>query len=290
MPTVSIGLPVYNGEEFIRKAIDSHLEQTFDDLELVICDNASSDSTSDICQKYATEDKRVKYFRNEQNIGASANFRKVFQLSSGQYYKWTCVDDYFASTYLEQCKKVLDDHPEVVVACAKVYIIDGHDKILRTYDDTQELRQYSPSARFRIFLEQDSWVNSVYGLMRASVLRKTSVMGNYPGSDKVVMSEMALHGQFWEIPERLFYRRIHPDAYSYECSLDKQQEFYNPDKTNRLFPLYHWRHLYEHTRSVFRVSLSPLERLRVFAHILRMLSWSRKELVNELGLVIRKAD
>ncbi len=288
MPIVSIGMPVYNGARLIEKAINSHLTQTFEDFEFIICDNASDDDTQEICQRYVQQDNRIKYFRNEHNIGAAANFRKVFELSSGQYYKWASVDDYCAPSYIQRCKEALDSYPEVVLACAKVYIVDGEDNILREYEDAQALCQPTPFERFKSFLDQDPWVNVVYGLMRANVLRETSVLGSYPGSDIVVMAEMALRGHFWEVPERLFFRRIHPDAYSYANSIEKQQEFYTPGETNKLLPMYHWRHLFEYTRAVFRTPLAYKERARLLGHIARMSLWSRRKLAEELRDVFRK--
>ena len=72
-PPVTIGLPVYNGEKFLRQALDSLLGQTMGDFELIICDNASSDATGQICRAYARADRRVRYYRNATNIGAPRN-------------------------------------------------------------------------------------------------------------------------------------------------------------------------------------------------------------------------
>ena len=96
-PRVSIGLPVYNGERYLPQALDAILSQTFEDFELIISDNASTDSTQDICKSYAANDARVKYFRNSSNIGISRNFNRVFELSSGgEYFKWCAHDDLMA--------------------------------------------------------------------------------------------------------------------------------------------------------------------------------------------------
>ena len=103
MPRVSIGMPVYNGEEFLERALDSLLAQSFSDFELIISDNASQDKTQEICLRYAARDPRVKYYRNETNIGAAENFNRVFALSSGEYFKWAGHDDSWTPDYLERC-------------------------------------------------------------------------------------------------------------------------------------------------------------------------------------------
>lgn len=287
MTTVSVGLPVYNGQKLIRKAIESTLNQTHSDLHLIIADNASTDDTEAICREYAALDDRVKYFRNENNIGAAANFRKVFELSSSKYFKWLGVDDHCAPTYVEETKRVLDDEEDVVLCCTKANIIGSEGEILREYEDEQALLQPTPSERFIQHLEQDSWVNSVYGLMRSDALRKTSVMGTFPGSDIVVTAELSLYGKFRELDQRLFFRRIHPDAFSYECSTEKQQEFYNPGTEKRLLPLYTWRHLYEYLRSINRAPISVNEKRKLVAHVFRMMRWKRKTLFEELRVVLR---
>ena len=92
-PRICLGLPVYNGERYLRQAIDSMLAQTFRDFELIISDNASTDRTREICLEYQKRDPRVRYFRNESNIGPAANFNLVFQRAHAEYFKWVAADD-----------------------------------------------------------------------------------------------------------------------------------------------------------------------------------------------------
>src|SRR4030095_3279504 len=92
-PRLSVGLPVHNGERFIREALDSLLDQDYRDFELIISDNASTDETGRICAEYAIRDSRIRYFRNSQNIGAARNYSRVFELSHGELFKWAAHDD-----------------------------------------------------------------------------------------------------------------------------------------------------------------------------------------------------
>src|ERR1700693_4622631 len=110
-PMVSIGLPVYNGEVYLRQALDSILAQTFSDFELVISDNASTDSTEVICREYAAVDSRIRYRRQTRNRGVTWNFRQVVLLSSGKYFLWTSCDDLLAPNYVERCIEVLENDP-----------------------------------------------------------------------------------------------------------------------------------------------------------------------------------
>ena len=107
-PRLSIGLPVYNGQHLLARALDSLLAQTFRDFEIIISDNASSDSTPQICRAYARRDRRIRYVRNSRNLGAIANFNRVFELSRAPLFKWAAHDDLYRETYLERCIRLLE--------------------------------------------------------------------------------------------------------------------------------------------------------------------------------------
>jgi glycosyltransferase involved in cell wall biosynthesis len=95
VPRVSIGLPVYNGQNYLRCALDSILQQDYTDFELIISDTASADASPGICQELARKDGRVRYYRNETNIGARGNYNRVFELARGEFFKWASHDDEF---------------------------------------------------------------------------------------------------------------------------------------------------------------------------------------------------
>ena len=147
MPRVSVGLPVYNGERFIAEALSGILEQTFEDLELIISDNGSTDDTRAICREFVARDKRVTYYRNEQNLGLSWNYRRVFELSSGAYFKWAAYDDVCAPTFIARCVDALDRDPRVVLAHAKASIINEFGERQRECEGSLHLQSPRPSER-----------------------------------------------------------------------------------------------------------------------------------------------
>ena len=102
-PRLSIGLPVYNGERLLPQAIECLLAQSFGDFEIVIGDNASTDRTQEICHDYVRRDPRIRYVRHEHNLGAVANFNRVFELSTAPLFKWAAHDDLHREAYLEAC-------------------------------------------------------------------------------------------------------------------------------------------------------------------------------------------
>src|SRR5262249_10686156 len=126
MYEVAIGTPVWNGEAFLSQAIESILAQTYSDFQFVISDNASTDSTAEICRAYAKLDKRIHYMRQGKNIGAAQNYNEVFRRSSGRYFKWAAYDDVLAPTFIEECVRVLDAD-ESVVLCSPATVLINED-------------------------------------------------------------------------------------------------------------------------------------------------------------------
>jgi glycosyltransferase involved in cell wall biosynthesis len=98
---VSIGLPVYNGETYIREALDSLLTQTLDNFELIISDNASTDDTQAICAEYARRDPRIRYVRQNENQGVLANYQFVLNQARGQFFMWAAADDRWDKSWIE---------------------------------------------------------------------------------------------------------------------------------------------------------------------------------------------
>ena len=212
-PRVSIGMPVYNGERFLEEALNSILGQEFGDFELIISDNASCDGTEEICRAFAAGDGRVRYHRSKTNRGAAWNYNRAFDLSAGKYFKWAAHDDVCAPALLRRCVNVLDNAPPRVVLCyPKTVLIDDHGNELGGYEDNVDIRWQSPERRLQHVLENLKMCNVVFGLIRADALRRTRLIGNYVSSDTVLLAELSLLGEFWEVPERLFLRRRHAGA------------------------------------------------------------------------------
>lgn len=285
-PKVSIGLPVYNGENFIRDAIDSILNQTFEDFELIISDNASTDQTEAICRTYVDQDQRVRYYRNSENIGATGNYNQVFELSSGKYFKWAHHDDVCEPTFLAECVNVLDQDAAIVLCYSRTTIIDAQGRPLKksgTITDTSSTR---PHTRFREVLNGGIFQSScpILGLIRAEILRKTPVFGNYPAHDLSLLAELSLHGRFYEIPEFLFCIRDHSQrsirAYDYRQP-HKAIAWYDPKKAGKLIFLA-WKLLIEYIASIHRAPLNGYERMACYSVIAKLLGHHRQSLARDL--------
>ena len=276
-PRISIGMPVFNGEKYIREALDSILAQTYQDFELIISDNASTDGTRRICLEYAREDSRISYYRNEKNFGASRNFNRVFELSRGEYFKWAAHDDVHAPEFLEKCVRVLDRDSSVVLCHSKTARIDEHGTIVGTYDHKMRTNSLKPHERFRDIINIHSPCWSIFGVMRADSLRMTPLFGNYIGTDRNILAEISLMGRIYEIPEYLFFRRDHKDAYTrrfYEQgprsdthAAERYQEQAGWWTRTSQLNIANVKNSMEYFRSVRRVPLKWHERLLCYAQI-----------------------
>jgi len=255
MPRLSIGLPIYNGENFAEAAIQSLLGQSYTDFELIIADNGSTDRTEGICRKYADQDRRIRYFRHEKNMGAAFNFNFTFNRASADYFKWASHDDILAPRYLECCLDVLEKKPDVVLCHTLTSIIDDQGNYLEDYTCAMRLGSDKAHERFRdlTVIRHDCFL--VFGLIRRQVLEQTPLIGNYVGSDRVLLGELAIHGKFAEVPEILFSRRRHDDCSVALHEREERVAWFDPSKAGAItYP--NWRILKECSASIGRVPQS----------------------------------
>ena len=175
-PQVSIGMPVYNGEPYIREALDSLLAQTFTDFELIISDNASTDSTEAICREYAAKDDRIRYVRQAANHGGGANFQFVLDEAVGEYFMWAAADDWWDPNWVVVLAKSLDkDQGASVAMGVPIFVDEKNEKMtLDSYsyrpDYIQELKSnLSPLVRLIKFLKNRNDM-VIYSLMRKEKL------------------------------------------------------------------------------------------------------------------------
>jgi glycosyltransferase involved in cell wall biosynthesis len=287
-PCVTIGLPVYNGANFVGCAIESILAQTYENFALVVSDNASTDGTEAICRAYAEKDGRVQYVRNETNVGAVRNYNRLFEACRSEYFKWAAHDDLLAATYIERCVEVLNHRPSVFACHTETTYIDENGATCGTFDDQLDLRSRRPHERYRDYLFRPyPRCNAIFGVIRTTALRQTPLFGRYLSSDRVLLGELALRGEIYRVAEPLFLRRDHPhQAWKVNPTRQMKEAWFDPSRQGKTtFPS--WRLLLEHSRAVMRVPMDWCERL----HCLKLLGvWIRQndgDLVRDLLLLER---
>jgi glycosyltransferase involved in cell wall biosynthesis len=281
-------MPVFNGEVFVAQSLDSILAQTFTDYELLISDNASTDSTPEICRSYAARDSRIRYLRNDVNIGPNRNFNLLVQRARGTYFKLANADDLCAPEFLARCVEVLDREPEVVLCYERTRLIDAEGRVLGDYDDNLDLRSASAVKRFLGAVQQVRMVNVLQGVVRLDELRKTGLLAPRPDSDVLLVVELALRGQFHELPDRLFFRRLHPAAASAIKSPEERGAFVDPlARSTR--PLRTWRKHLGYAAVILRTPLSLGDRATLLYLTLRFAVWDRSALHSELLNLVRSS-
>jgi glycosyltransferase involved in cell wall biosynthesis len=291
IPTVSIGLPVYNGENYLKEAMDSILSQSFGDFELIISDNASTDRTMAICRSYADKDSRIHFYRNENNLGAAWNFNHVFHLARGKYFQWACHDDVWTPTLLERYVDILNRMIDVVLCYSKTMYIDDSGIPIRNLIGRPNLEDADPHQRFRSYLKYHigpNECNPVLGLFRADVLKQTPLTGNYPASDMVLLGEVLLHGKFHEIPESLFLRRDHPGtSVRANPKPEERAVFLDPNQKGKIqLPTCRW--FYEWMKCVYRSPVGILEGIRCEIELCKWAKWNRGKLKMEIKYGVKK--
>lgn len=227
---LAIGLPVRNGENYLQVALDSLRRQTFEDFRLLIADNASTDSTPEICRAYAEKDPRITFIRHGENIGAARNFNFVFRSLPCTYFKWAAHDDVMEPSYLERCIQRLDADPGVVLAHSYSNEIDALGRVTRTFDDQLALEADRPSERLLASF-QIEYPCAVWGVMRRDMVARTRLFGSYLGSDWNFLGEMVMLGRLTLVPEYLFSVRNHSTAYSFGLQQTPKSErlaWFNP--------------------------------------------------------------
>lgn len=272
-PRLTIGLPVYNGENYLAESLEALLGQSYEEFELVISDNASTDSTADICHRYSKQDSRIRYIRQSRNIGLQSNHNFVIMQARGELFKMASHDDLYARDLLKRCVDALDAHPEVVVAHCWETMIDKSRNVIK-------LLQYSVAAdsprapeRFRSMLF-DGWDDYTYGLMRTEVLRRTRMYRSHHLADRTINTELCLHGPFHMVPDWLYFRRDHPERTS-PYTARTRCAYMDPRRADRLrnpvVRLY-GEYIWGYVAAIRDAPMSPADRRECYRYLVRWLA------------------
>ena len=276
LPVISIGLPVYNGELYVRDAIEGVLAQTFGDFELIISDNASTDSTREICLELAEADSRIRYERSAENIGAAPNFNRCFTLARAtEYFKWITYDDLMTDDLLERCVDALEGDVDASLAFAEIVHADASGNVTsRQHPRDLSLLERQPGRRARRLVEYGLdgpdiyW--TLYGVIRRAALEQTDLHGRYIASDQVLLFQLALTGKFLQVGDARFVHRAHPAAWTMTTDRTPKSDaqwFGGRSRSGVVLP--HWTLLFRHMRAVRRRGLTFRDKaqcMRAIAH------------------------
>jgi glycosyltransferase involved in cell wall biosynthesis len=288
---------VYNGSRYLGECLESLVTQTFRDIEIVICDNASNDATEGICRGFAARDLRIRYFRNESNVGAGRNYNMTFELSRGEFFKWAAHDDVCAPRFIEACVERLDHEPDAVLAFPQMVDIDENGREIGVRNISHIPRasrgaSRTPQKRFRDLIRTDYTVEEIFGVIRSDVLRRSVLIKNYTDSDRTLLAQLGLFGRCVEVPEILFYHRMHEGMSTRtHAHWQERTAWFDPSKAGRpVLPL--MNQFREYCSVIFRAPISFISKAWCYFW---MLNWVRRrgsEMVAEIryaGSIRRQA-
>lgn len=216
-PLVSIGLPVKNGEKVIGRALQCLLSQTYEKFELIISDNASDDATQEICLRHAEKDKRVRYIRLENRVGAQINFDHVAKQAQGKYFMWAADDDLWVPRFIETLVKELETYPEAGLAMSAL------DKRMDNGERVETIRFVGDNAingrsYFEVAMKMATATSPyhflIYGLFRTPFIIKALEAGfmDVPTFDRIFMIQVALATQIRYVDEILHTRTVYVES------------------------------------------------------------------------------
>jgi len=283
-PVLSLAMPVYNSERFLAEALDSLIGQDFADWRLLICDNASTDSTGVIAKEYADRDARIGYVRHERNLGAAGNHNYGFHHTDGEYFAWVHGDNVYEPSYFRRCLEELGSHPEASCAHSVAVDIDVDGTRLRRWDEGLRSASSDVALRFRDLTEFDHMCFAWFGVVRRDVMATTSLHASFDSADRLTIVELALRGPIRLIDEELFLHREHPGRIMRLAPTARSRYLIlDPSWTGRIpFPILNIGRQY--VRAVLRSELSTSDKIRCVA---QMRGWLRTNWVRVLRTIAR---
>lgn len=223
---ISIGLPVYNGERFLRTKLDSILSQTYENFELIVSNNGSTDKTHEICNEYELKDNRIKYFSHEKNNDAFWNYNFVLNQASCDYFMWTSVDDVLLPTFIEKNLNILEKNKTCVASISKIetYESENDGKLfnptdLKHYESVKKIRNkirprsvFSITGNFdkksRLYLKKSSCY-VFYSIFKTDVIKKSFFYDPFLGDDWAIFLNVLKYGDLLVTDEILMYQYEH---------------------------------------------------------------------------------
>jgi len=267
-PRLGIGLPVYNGATYLAEAVEALLGQTYEDFELIISDNASTDATEDICRQYAAQDHRIRYVRQPRNIGGQFNHNVVFEYCRSELFKWAADDDLYGRDLVERCVAALDEHPDVVLAHSWTAVINSGGEVVQAIEYPLATSSVAAPVRFRSMLFDDGGDDD-YGVIRTEVLRRIPPYDSYHRSDRTLMAELALHGRFYQVPAWLYFRRHHEASLEGTARTIRQKSTaWDPRRANHSTARLLGEYMLGYVRAIAQAPLPVSEKAACYRHLM----------------------
>jgi glycosyltransferase involved in cell wall biosynthesis len=279
-PKISIGMPTYNSAATIGASIQSLLEQSFGDFELIVSDNTSTDSTRDVVEDLVRQDSRIRYVRQPENVGANRNYSYVARAAQGKYFKWAASSDWCAPTFLEKCFSALEQNDDAVVAAPRTRLFVDNLQTATEYMYDIEILDSSPMLRLVRLTSTLRLNNAVNGLIRMDALCRTRMIDPFYHADIVLMGHLAMLGKIIRIDEFLYYRRMEVStATALQDPIAWRKHHYPRMSARVLFQA--WKQRFGWMRAWIATPMSLTQRRQVLRYLIQMCYWDRRSLMKD---------
>ena len=279
-PLVSIGIPVYNGANYMDIALDAIRNQTYRNIEIIISDNASTDNTEEICRTAMAEDDRIRYIRQDVNLGASANHNEVLKHGQGKYFVWAAHDDRHDPRFVETLVEMMESNPHAMAAFSRSASIDPEGNLITEDDLRPDMYSANPVTRFRHILDHKNTCHPFFAVHNREKIMDTRLFLNFTGADRIMLTEILLRGPILEHPETLFFLRHHDDRSTALPGKMKtrwghpREAWFDPNRATKIvFP--QWKRLGSNITAVASAPISIVQKASCYVGLARNLSKRR---------------
>lgn len=286
MATLFIGMPVFNGEKYIGRAIESLIHQTYPDWTLLISDNDSKDATASMCDSYCRRDERIHYIKQNKNIGAMNNFKFLLQSADAPFFMWTAADDEWDERFVEACINGMNNK-NIDWAFTNIVNIDTFGHIIREYKSFINFAAGNPYlsiANYVLSPEVFGKANLIYGIYRLSQLKKPMIkLLSRPspesfGYDMTFNLGILCRGRLY-IVERVLFRKRHARITDTEDRIDKLKSD-NPYVLGKIN---------DEDFQVYKNAMIDVSKGTEFEELVQSLMDYRQELQKNINLLIEEA-
>ena len=200
-PLVSIGLVAYNRENWIGRAIDSVLSQHYQNIELIISNDCSTDQTHNVCTEYAQKDKRIRYYNQQKNLGMTQNFVFVQKQAKGEFFMWLSDDDWLEKDYVSECLNALKENSDYSLVCGKTKFYK--DDILLEKEDVLNITNCNAKERVLNYYKAVKSNVVLYGLMPIEIIKEAEYKNTF-GADLLLSAQVVFMGKVKTLENTFF--------------------------------------------------------------------------------------
>lgn len=280
--TVSLGMPVFNGEKYLRQSLDTVLAQSYGDFELVVSDNASTDATPDILRDYQRRDGRIRVLRQSTNVGVARNWNAAAREARGAYFKFVSSNDEYAPSLLADCVNVLERDPSIVLCYGRTRFINETGATMHVHDGDFDARSEVAVERYDVVVRSFTLGTALQsGVVRVPALRRCGYLGNYMHSDRVLTAGLALSGKIVLLPQVHLLRRMGGAIATPQRTPLESERLFRPN-ARRASKFATLRLHAGYARTMITAPLPLAQKYRGMVSVLRYLYWDRRDVLTDL--------